>query len=224
MSGRIIAIGDIHGCATALARLLIAIQPEHEDVIVTLGDYIDRGPDSRRVLEQLIALRSGCRLVPLLGNHEEMLLAAIAGASPYGWISCGGAATLDSYGFAGDWQAIPQTHLDFLESCRWHYEIATHFFVHANYLPDLPLDRQPLEVMRWQTLHRSLPKPHFSGKIAVVGHTPQQNGEIFRSQHLWCIDTYCYGGGWLTALDVESGQTWQTNERGELREKHSPAM
>ena len=74
MPGRIIAIGDIHGYSAALAALLEAIAPRAEDTIVTLGDYVDRGPDSPGALDQLIALAARCRLVPLLGNHDEMLL------------------------------------------------------------------------------------------------------------------------------------------------------
>ena len=74
--GRIIAIGDVHGCSAALAALVQAIAPTPLDTLVFLGDYIDRGPDSRGVLEQVIALAERCIVVPLLGNHEEMLLAA----------------------------------------------------------------------------------------------------------------------------------------------------
>ena len=77
MAARTIAIGDIHGCSAALATLIDAIAPGGDDTIVALGDYIDRGPDSRGVLERLIALGARSRLVPILGDHEEMLLDAI---------------------------------------------------------------------------------------------------------------------------------------------------
>src|SRR6516225_5447385 len=80
-NGRTIAIGDVHGCAEALAALIQAIQPGPDDQIVTLGDYIDGGPDSCGVIDQLLALSGRCRLIPLLGNHEEMLLAALEGRS-----------------------------------------------------------------------------------------------------------------------------------------------
>jgi serine/threonine protein phosphatase 1 len=75
--GRTIAIGDVHGCSAALAALLEVIAPTPRDTLIPLGDMIDRGPDSRGVLEQLIALAARCRLIPLLGNHEEMLIAAV---------------------------------------------------------------------------------------------------------------------------------------------------
>lgn len=95
---RTIAIGDIHGCSTALIGLLAAIDPEPDDTIVTLGDYIDRGIDSRGVLDRLLELSRRSRLVSLLGNHEEMLLDALQEQAGYDfWINCGGIATLDSY-------------------------------------------------------------------------------------------------------------------------------
>ena len=83
MKARTIAIGDIHGCSAALDALLNAIRPRPEDCIVTLGDYINRGPDSRGVIERLIELKDRCRLVPLLGNHEEMLFEALADNPPF---------------------------------------------------------------------------------------------------------------------------------------------
>jgi serine/threonine protein phosphatase 1 len=67
-------------------------------------------------------------------------------------------------------------------------------------------------------LDDEMPGPHASWKVAVVGHTPQKNGEILNLGHLVCIDTYCHGGSWLTALDVGSGRYWQANEKGEVRE------
>jgi serine/threonine protein phosphatase 1 len=222
MSGRTIAIGDIHGCAAALEALVEALQPQPEDTLVVLGDAVDRGPHSRQVLERLIALRGQCRMIPLLGNHEEMLLAVLDGISPYRWINYGGAATLESYGFTGSLDVIPAAHREFLQSCLPYWETATHFFIHAGYVPHLPLDRQPGDIARWQTLSDDLPKPHYSGKIAVVGHSPQRNGEVLFLDHLWCIDTYCYGDGWLTGFDVTTGEAWQTNQQGEARLRNYP--
>ena len=73
---RTIAIGDIHGCSTALASILLAIDPQPEDTIITLGDYVNRGMDSKGVLDVLIELSGRCRLIPILGNHDEMMLKA----------------------------------------------------------------------------------------------------------------------------------------------------
>jgi serine/threonine protein phosphatase 1 len=208
VAGRTIAIGDIHGCAAALAALLEAVRLGPDDTLVTLGDYIDRGSDSRGVLDQLIGLAGQCRLVPLLGNHEELLLAARSDAwSLEFWLACGGRATLASYGQGVGLEAIPAGHWAFLESCVKVYETPTHVFVHAQEgfrLPQEPEDGRPL----W---------PRFSGKVGVVGHTAKGTGEIRDEGFLQRIDTNCQGGGWLTALEVTTGQVWQADRRGKLR-------
>ena len=92
---RTIAIGDIHGCAGALDTLLEEIQPRPTDTIVTLGDYVDRGPESSRVIEILVGLVSHCRLVPLIGNHEIMMFKAIIDPDQMEfWLQFGGNTTL----------------------------------------------------------------------------------------------------------------------------------
>jgi serine/threonine protein phosphatase 1 len=218
MIGRTIAVGDIHGCAAALKTLLNTIAPTPDDTIVTLGDYVDRGPDSRGVIDQLIELSKHCRLVPLMGNHEEMMLEVVRDKQqPYRWLQHGGVDTLDSYGFYGDMSVVPETHLEFFRSMRDFFETDSHFFVHANYNPDVPLERQSIHALRWQKLTEVTPGQHYSGKRAIVGHTHDRGGEIFDVGHLVCIDTYCYGGRWLTALDVTSGKIWQADSEGNLR-------
>ncbi len=216
MHGRVIAVGDIHGCPNALNALVAAINPKSDDMIVTLGDYVDRGLDSKSVLDQLIVLANRCHLVPVLGNHDEMMLHARDSESDFqDWMTVGGDATLDSYGSTGTLSHIPTEHFRFLEQCVSYFEIKTHFFVHANYKPDLALDQMDDHTLRWLSLRDSVPGPHYSGKIAVMGHTPQP--DILDLGHLICIDTNCWDGGWLTALDVVSGQKWQVNEQGYLR-------
>lgn len=218
MAGRIIAIGDIHGCRRALEMLLSAIAPTPDDVLIPLGDVIDRGPDTRGAIELLLDLRARCQLRPVLGNHEEMMLAALRGdASPAGWIRVGGTTTLDSYGFRGDLSVVPVEHLDFLASFQPLIETETHFFVHANYAHDRRLDDQPPQLTRWTSLAENFPEPHMSGKTAIVGHTPERSGEILSLRHIKCIDTYCYGGQWLTALDATTGKIWQANEAGHVK-------
>ncbi len=97
-----------------------------------------------------------------------------------------------------------------------YFENDTHFVVHANYDPDLPLDEQPDDLLRWVKLTQEVPGPHMSGKRAVVGHTHDREGRIFEVPHLVCIDTYCYGGKWLTAMELESGKIWQSDPYGKL--------
>ncbi|HEY0981790.1 MULTISPECIES: metallophosphoesterase family protein [unclassified Schlesneria] len=216
MRGRTIAIGDIHGCARALQRLLEQIDLQPDDTLITLGDYVNRGPDSNGVLDCLLTTRKRCHLIPILGNHDEMLLEAVLkGTSIDRFLSKGGDATLRSYGVPLSFDQIPVRHIEFLQGCRSSFETETHFFLHANYRPDLPLNQQDDETIRWRSLRDSIPGPHFSGKIAVLGHTPQP--EVLDEGHLLCLDTGCCRGGWLTAMDVTTRQVWQTSQSGEVR-------
>jgi serine/threonine protein phosphatase 1 len=163
-------------------------------------------------------------LVPLLGNHEEMLIAAVRDRTALrSWLATGGVETLRSYGWVSgrpgrqlaDW--FPERHWEFLLGCLAYHETATHLFVHAGYVPELPLDQQPGEALRWRVTDARTAKPHCSGKIAVVGHTPQWSGEVLDLGFLVDIDTNCHRGGWLTALEVNTGQVWQADSRGTLR-------
>ncbi len=219
---RHLAIGDIHGCANALNALLESIALNSDDVLVTLGDYVDRGPDSRAVLDLLISLREKQALVPLRGNHEIMMLDAREKKSWFGpWLQYGGDATLRSYaGFAGNsgsFDDVPVEHIDFLQSSLLsHYESETHFFVHANAAAKVPIENQTAAALYWQKYKD--PDPHCSGKIMVCGHTAQRDGIPRTNGHSICIDTWAYGGGWLSCLDVESGKVYQANEAGAVRD------
>src|SRR5262249_15668661 len=166
MPPRTIAIGDVHGCSRALEALLQAIQPRPADVLVTLGDYVNRGPDSRRVLDRLIVLERQCHLVPLLGNHDQQLLAAKAGepGAAFNWLDLGGVATVASYGGQGvtaaDLARIPAKHIAFLERCQGYHEADSHIFVHAQYEPDLAMADQSPHFLRWESLREVTPGPH----------------------------------------------------------------
>ncbi len=213
---RTLAIGDIHGCLAALDAVLAAVAPGPDDLVVTLGDYVDRGPDSRGVLDRLIALGAQTRLVCLLGNHDEMFLSALDDPASVGnWLEQHAAATLASYG--GELSGVPPEHHEFLRRCVPHHETDTHLFVHATYHPDLPLAEQPAFLLRWSSLRDLIPPPHQSGKPAIVGHTAQRTGEVLDEGHIVCIDTYCYGGGWLTAMDVATREVWQFDQHGQPR-------
>ena len=225
MPPRVIAIGDIHGCAAALGTLIEIVRPQPDDTIIPLGDCIDRGPDSRGVIEQLLALRDKCRLVPLMGNHEEMMLNFVDGKpQPDDWLECGGAATVASYGSSSDPAAIPREHVEFIRGWGDYLETSTHFFAHASYESQRPLAKQHWQTMRWHSLKFGIPDPHETGKIAVVGHTSLKDGEVLDLGYLICIDTYCWGGGWLTALDTTTGEIWQVSRDGQLRRDPATAQ
>jgi serine/threonine protein phosphatase 1 len=126
-------------------------------------------------------------------------------------------------GADGKVHPIPDLHVDYIRSWGDYYETNSHFFAHASYEPDRALDRQHWQTMRWQSLKFGIPDPHVSGKTAIVGHSSQKSGEILNVGHLVCIDTYCWGGGWLTALDVTTGQVWQAARDGSPR-RDKPAV
>jgi serine/threonine protein phosphatase 1 len=217
---RHLAVGDIHGCFKALTTLAAFVPFRPEDRVVTLGDYVDRGPDSRAVLDWLIDRRRRGNLVALRGNHEIMMLQARDSEESYRrWVGYGGDATLASYSPFGDPGRrvhVPGPHWRFLErdTVGW-YETDTHLFVHANAYPDYALDEQPAFMLYWEFFND--PPAHESGKVMVCGHTPQKSGRPVSLGHAVCIDTAACQGGWLTCLDVASGRYWQANQRGETR-------
>ncbi len=216
--GRLFAIGDIHGCSTALRALIEVIAPRPEDTIIILGDFIDYGPDSKGVVEQLMDLRKPCELITIMGNHEEMLLAALESRSELNfWLNCGGQSTLESYGYRPGAELMPAAHARFIRGCQDYFETETHIFVHANYDHSLPMERIGSRWLRWEFIEPSRLCPPFSGKRVVVGHTPQVNGEVLDMDFLVCLDTDCSRGGWLSGLEVETGRVIQTNQRGEVR-------
>ncbi len=214
---RLLAIGDIHGCRGALDTLLGLVRPGTEDEVITLGDYIDRGPDSRGVIERLIALRQETQLISLRGNHEMMMQAVRAntGQATFEWLINGGDTTLDSYP-AKSLDDIPAAHWKFIDELLPHHETEHFLFGHANLDPFLPLTEQPGYLLFWEHLTREV--IHISGKTFVCGHTPQRSGVPLQFPRTVCIDTAACRGGWLTCLDVLSGHCWQANESGETRE------
>ncbi len=221
--GRLIAIGDVHGCVHALEALLEVICPAPADRLVFLGDLIDQGHDSCQVLDLVLALRNQCSVVVIEGNHEEMLLAARSSekALRY-WENCGGVTTLNSYRFGGSLEAILQRHWDLLAECPAYYETDDFIFTHAHYVPDEPMNRQPEHQLRWTLFDPAEIRPHISGKTVIVGHTEQENSEILDLGFAICIDTACWRHGWLTALDVNSRDVWQASRWGILRETGEP--
>ena len=212
---RAIAICDIHGCARALEALVEAIHPRRDDLWIILGDVVDRGPDVPRALDVLLELEQSTRFVFLLGNHEAMMLDALCrGTDPRFWIECGGGATLEAY---GSLERVPESHVAFLNRHRLVCVLDEYFFVHANYEADRALEDLSPEVALWLHLTTSFPAPHYSGRIAVVGHTPQMDGVVLDAGHVIGLDTFCVGGGWLSALDVQSRRLWQADAQGRMR-------
>jgi serine/threonine protein phosphatase 1 len=221
---RTLAVGDIHGASAALDALLAVVNPTPADLLVFLGDYVDRGPDSKGVLDRLLALQQTHRVVCLRGNHELMMARARHDRGELRmWLSVGGAEALSSYSgprWANWTDAVPPEHWRFLEEGLYDFfETPTHIFVHANLYPDQVLEDQPEMMLFWEFL--SAPVRHVSGKVMVCGHSTQRGGVPKAWPTTVCIDTGAYHpGGWLTCLDVGAGKYWQANQRGETRTGH----
>jgi serine/threonine protein phosphatase 1 len=220
---RTLAIGDIHGCDAALRALLEKVRPESTDQVIFLGDYIDRGPASRAVIDTLLELRKACATVFLRGNHEVMILEARSDSTKANlWQSYGGLETLVSYGvnydnYGPDWvQAIPVAHWEFLERTTRYFANERHIFVHACLDPELNMEEQPDWLLYWEYFDRL--QPHSSEKRIICGHSPQRSGQIKDVGFAACLDTGPASGGWLTCLDVDSGKYWQANENGSVRD------
>lgn len=213
------AIGDIHGTSGALKTLFDLKIFTDQDIIVFLGDYVDRGPDVKNVINQLIAISSKFNVVFLMGNHEIMMLQSRHNRDLLpNWLINGGTQTLDSYGIGDDpnWQKnIPQSHWNFLENGRPYYVKEDFIFVHAGLESGTSLVQQDKLHLFWKKYEQ--PVPFEDKKTVICGHTSRKNGLIADFGHTICIDTFAWGGQWLTCMDVETLQYWQTRENGELR-------
>jgi serine/threonine protein phosphatase 1 len=196
-----------------------AMDVSPEDTVVTLGDYVGKGPDSRGVLELLIALHGRCRLVPLLGNHDILMRSAVNGElNQSAWSMFGAVRILNSYGTVQAIESIPATHRDFLRSCKLYHETDSHLFAHASYDPLRSLEETDEATLIWERLAADPPVPHSSGKTAIVGHSSQESGEVLDLGHVVCIDTNCWAGGWLTGMDVDSREIIQVDRDGNIRD------
>lgn len=214
MTGRTLAIGDVHGCDMALRTLIGTIAPTQADTVVFLGDLVNRGPDTADVLDQVWRLRTRCRLIVIRGNHEEMMLSALDGHGWFMWMQCGGEETLESYG--GNQDNIPEHHRELLESTIDYWEIPKAIFVHAKLAPGLELSEQYSLWLRWEHLQGD-EEPFDENRRVICGHTPQKNGWPLVITGWVCIDTDCQRGGWLTCLDVDNDIAYQANQSGETR-------
>jgi serine/threonine protein phosphatase 1 len=203
---RILAIGDVHGCRSRLEDLLGILDPRPEtDTIVFIGDYIDRGPDSRGVVEVVLGLRRRFpRVVCLMGNHERMFLDYLEDPQSADiFLANGGAATLRSYGIrrgeAPGIDALPEEHRRFFETLVLRHETEQYIFVHAGLRPGVPLADQDPGDLLWIRGEFIWSSASF-GKVVVFGHTPSR--EPFVDGVKIGIDTGAVYGGPLTCVEL----------------------
>jgi serine/threonine protein phosphatase 1 len=217
---RLLAIGDVHGHLSALRQLLDLIRPSGTDQIIFLGDYADKGPNVKGVIDYLIELAAQYDVVFLRGNHDQMMIDAHDDPAKVAvWECLGGESPLASYGpgtLAESLKLVPSAHWAFLKNvCRNFYEKDEYIFVHGGIRsPVAPSDEDP-ERLLWTTL--SLAEPHHSGRTVICGHSAQKGGNIADLGHTICIDTGITHGAWLTCLALGSHEYWQLSEEGKSR-------
>lgn len=238
-AGRLIyAVGDVHGRYDLLEPLIADIAedarksaPDERAMLVFLGDYVDRGPDSAKVIDLVLEMEGAgvFETRALKGNHEEALLEFLADPA-FGptWFEHGGGATMASYGVTppvtrtdmAAWAAardafaavLPPKHLRFCETLELMVTVGDYAFVHAGVRPGVPLDQQSEKDLLWIRGDFLEARPGFD-KVIVHGHTPMQSPQLL--PHRLGLDTGAYATGVLTAarLDDEGARIMQAGAR-----------
>jgi serine/threonine protein phosphatase 1 len=196
-------IGDIHGCITPLMELLEHVV-DRADSIIFLGDYIDRGPDSKKVIDEILGLKRRHRqVITLMGNHEFMLQNYLLGYDEGVFLQVGGKETLTSYGIApetGHAQAglsIPEAHHAFFNELQLYWEDRCAIYVHAGLQPGVHISRQSREACLW-IRNEFIRSSYAFDKPVVFGHTVFK--KPFIKKNKIGIDTGAVYGKKLTAL------------------------
>jgi serine/threonine protein phosphatase 1 len=212
--GKIFAVGDIHGCISYLEDLIamIKIDPK-DDRLVFIGDYVDRGPDVKGVVEFILELQQKYEVVCLIGNHERLLLDYYDyGNNKELWFANGGTSTVYSYGVVktpeGKKIDIPERHLNFFRTLLPYYETEEYIFVHAGLKPGIILQAQELIDLVWIREDFIFSQYDF-GKRVIFGHTPQHKGPYVDPYKIG-IDTGAVYGGKLTCLELPEIKFYQT--------------
>jgi serine/threonine protein phosphatase 1 len=218
---KIYAIGDIHGQVYKLRGLMNKLYINDEDLIVFVGDYIDRGEYSFEVIEYLINLNDKYNCIFLKGNHEDMFMDFMSGINESLFVQNGGHKTIENYETNGYDicqytnylnRHLPVKHISFFQSLKNYYETEDYIFVHAGLLPeDIPLDQQPVDTLLWER-YDFINSDFDWGKKVIFGHTP--NKEILEMHNKICIDTGSYfEDGCLTCVVLPEKSFIQQGEK-----------
>jgi serine/threonine protein phosphatase 1 len=207
MSGDFYVIGDVHGCLAPLKRLLDRLEPDlHRDRLLFMGDYIDRGPDSRGVVDYILQLQTRYpaeNIICLRGNHEVMFLDFLAGKDRELFVLNGGLSTLKAY-WGENWDgqpslALPPDHERFYRELLPYYETSGYIFVHGGIKPGIPLEDQVDEDIYWIRGEFIASTEDF-GRRVIFGHTPFKKPLILPNKI--GIDTGLVYGNFLTCLKL----------------------
>jgi serine/threonine protein phosphatase 1 len=215
---RRIFVGDIHGHYSGLMKLLEKVSPEPDDQVYFVGDLIDRGPQSSKVVDFVRQHNYHC----VLGNHEQLLLESfsetrLSGQTLHAWLYSGGQATLASYN--SDPEQLME-HIKWFRSLPLYLDLEDIWLVHAGIDPTLSVDEQSVEECCWiRDVFHSEPEPYFKDKLIITGHTITftfadiQPGQLVEGPGWLDIDTGAYHpkSGWLTALDIDNELVYQVN-------------
>lgn len=191
-----------------MEALLEKLEPYYDRQFVFIGDYIDRGPDSRKVVDLLLDFREEVDCVFLRGNHEQMLLDALKDNKRSLWMMNGGETTLQSYGSSRRELSFPDAHREFYENTRMYYDTEDYFFVHAGLSPAKTIaesleSEDDIAEFLWERSHLNAFETPWE-KTVVFGHTPRP--KPLRKDHMIGIDTGCVynrmGYGKLTAVKL----------------------
>ena len=199
---RFFIIGDIHGCLGMLKSLMDKIdwQPD-SDGLIFLGDYIDRGEDSRGVIDYLIELINiSPNVQTLMGNHETLFLDYLDGNDEGSFLFNGGVATLNSYNINGG-GGIPQEHISFIKSLKTMIELDDYYIVHAGFKPGVDIKEQSIKDRLWIREPFIFSEYDF-GKRIIFGHTPFSLPLVMDNKI--GLDTGAVFGNKLTCLEIPS--------------------
>jgi serine/threonine protein phosphatase 1 len=220
-AARTYVIGDIHGCLDEVDRLLDEIAPESRDTVCFLGDYIDRGPSSKAVIERMLRLESeGPRCTFLKGNHEDMFLDYLGLGGHYGdvFLQNGGGPTLASYGFLGlsaeaIAERLPADHKRFLLGLQSTVRFGRFLCVHAGLRPERGIEEQSEEDLFW--IRKEFTSvDHLFPYTVIFGHTPQQD-VMLQLPFKIGLDTGLVYGNRLSCLELVEKDLWQVERHGD---------
>ncbi|MDD3905470.1 MAG: metallophosphoesterase [Candidatus Omnitrophica bacterium] len=214
---RTFAIGDIHGAYKAMMQCFERSKFDYKkDRLIVMGDVCDGYPDVRQCIDELLKLKH-CNLI--IGNHDMWVLDwALRGDKPEIWTKQGGDRTMASYNGG----PMPQTHIDFLKSGHLWLEVGNKLFVHAGFVPDLPLEQNSAQVLVWDRdlLKDAWEAANYRREAQItkyddifIGHTTTELYRTLQPIHVcnvWDLDT---GAGWsgkLTIMDVDTKEYWQS--------------